>query len=56
MELKYYTNYINYTNQAISRPYNSFTTPLTSNHIVLFMTGFGFDGGSSEPVQFHIST
>ena len=54
--MKYYSNYINYTNQALGRPYNSFAAPLTSNHVVLFMTRFGFSCNSGSPVELHIST
>ena len=33
-----YTNTINYTQQAASRTYKTFSTPLTNNKIVLFLT------------------
>jgi len=42
--LKYFTEYINYTSQAATRPYNTFTSPLNSNIIVLFMTSLWIRG------------
>jgi hypothetical protein len=58
--LAYYTNYINYTDQAIGYSHNKFTQPYSSNKIVLFMTSFWVRGtfGSAPdyaPVKFHIT-
>lgn len=38
--MKYFTNVVNYTEQASGRTYNSFSEPLSSNKILLFMTNF----------------
>ena len=52
----FYTNYINYTAQSNAFGYlhNSFTAPLTSNYIVIFMTSLWIRGSSGSPLQFHI--
>lgn len=48
--LIYYSNTINYTTQAsaISSPYTTFSTPLSNNKILLFMTSMYFDGKSDS--------
>jgi len=57
--LQYFTEYINYTQQAAGRTYTRFAYPLSGNIIVLFMTSFWIygsfnDGITYHPVQFHI--
>ena len=59
--LQYFTEYINYSEQASSRAYKTFTEPLSSNYIVLYMTSLwiaaSFQSGSTRyPIQFHIDT
>ena len=60
-KVNYYTNYINYTAQADGRTFRYFTDPLTSNHIVLYISALWirgtFKSGSNYyPVEFHIYT
>jgi hypothetical protein len=60
-DLTYYANYINYTDQAAGLAHNTFTTPYSSNSIVLFITSFWVRAlfGSPpgyNPVKFHIYT
>jgi hypothetical protein len=60
-KLTYYTNYINYTDQAKGLLHSKFTTPYSSNNIVLYMTSFWVRGtfGTAPnycPVKFHIYT
>jgi hypothetical protein len=60
-QLAYYANYINYTDQAAGLSHNQFTTPLSSNKIVLFMSSFWVRGTSGtspnfNPVKFHVYT
>ena len=43
-KLAYYTNYINYTEQAEGLLYTKFTKPYSSNYIVLYMTSFWVRG------------
>jgi len=55
LSLKYYTNHINYTNQALTRNFNSFSpNPLSSYKIVLFMTSLWIRSSTYE-VQLHIN-
>lgn len=44
-----YTNTINFTQQSAGRLYQYFSTPLSSNKILLFMTSF-FHSGTGESV------
>ena len=53
--LKYFTEYIDYTQQATGRPFNTFASPLSSNIIVLFMTSLWIQGTYGQPVRFHIT-
>lgn len=50
-----YTNNINYTLQAqsISSAYTTFSTPLSNNKILLFMTSMYLDGDGGEPSSFY---
>ena len=52
--LRYYSNTINYTAQAAGSSFTQFTTPYSSNYIVIFMTSLWIRAYSSMPVQFHI--
>ena len=52
--LQYYTNYINYTAETAGRSFTTFTTPYSSNYIVLYITSLWIKGNSAYPVQFHI--
>ena len=52
--MRYYSNTINYTAQAAGNDFTQFTTPYSSNYIVIFMTSLWIRAYSSRPVQFHI--
>ena len=51
--LTYYTNYINYTKQAAGLTFTSFSQPLSSNYIVIFMTSLWIRS-SGTPLQIHV--
>ena len=62
---KYYHNIINYTTQAAGQKYNSFSTPLNNNKILLFLTIFSVTGvneatgaplSSYHPLDFRVHT
>jgi hypothetical protein len=60
-KLEYFTEYINYTQQAEGRMFTKFTTPLTGNSIVLYMTSFWVratfkSGSTTYPIKFHVYT
>ena len=52
--MRYYSNTINYTAQAAGNDFTQFTTPYSSNYIVIFMTSLWIRAYSTRPVQFHI--
>ena len=52
--LTYYTNTINYTAQTAGSQFRTFTEPLSSNYIVIFMTSLWIRGKTGYPVEFHI--
>jgi hypothetical protein len=54
--MTFYTNYINYTQQASGRKFKIFTEPLSGNHIVIFLTSLWIQGTSGDPLQIHITT
>jgi hypothetical protein len=47
--------YVNYTQQAFDRNFKTFTAPLASNKIVLFMTSLWIRGTFGLPIEFHIN-
>ena len=51
--LTFYTNYINYTQQAQGLTFTSFTQPLANNYIVIFMTSLWIRS-SGAPLQLHV--
>lgn len=62
-QLAYYTNYINYTQQAEGLTYTTFQQPLNSNSIVLFITSLWIratfaskTNNVPNPIQLHIYT
>ena len=52
--MRYYSNTIDYTQQAHGKQFAHFTAPYASNYIVLFITSLWIRGRTGYPVQFHI--
>lgn len=55
----YYKNYINYTEQASSKPIKTFAAPLESNKIMLFITSLhifsSYPSPTNKPVNLKVS-
>ena len=59
--LQTYTNYINYTQQAASRAYKTFSEPLNNTKILLFLTTFfilgnneGASSSTLRPIDYYV--
>jgi hypothetical protein len=52
--MTYFSEIIDYSQQASGRLFNNFTLPLASNKIVLFITSLWIRGTSGNVVQVHI--
>ena len=48
-------NTINYTAQAAGKQFTQFTTPYTSNYIVIFMTSLWVRGSFGTGLHFHVT-
>ena len=51
---KYYFNIINYTSQAVGQRYTNFSSPLSNNKILLFLTTFyvtGVNEATGAPIS-----
>lgn len=56
----YYTNIINYTQQAVGLPYTTFLEPLNRNKVLLFLTSLFIRGtsgsGAINPINFFVNS